>query len=209
MEILLQGFISGIKKLKNEDIIVNIITESHFLTLYRFYGLRHSIINIGRKIDFEVDYNGIFMPRLRAISQLGFTWENDCYKMRYFQRFLHCLDNHLKGTEEISSFYFKLLNLALKIIQKQSPNRALLDLYAMLLENEGRKSLEDSCFICDKTLGDKIRIARGFLSGHSHCINGDFEIEKERFFGFLRSNKSIFFSEYEVESLVEILLRGF
>lgn len=205
----MQGFISGIKKLKNEDIIVNIITSSHFLTLYRFYGMRHSIINIGRKIDFEVDYNGIFMPRLRAISQLGFAWENDFYKMRYFQRFIQCLNKHLSGTSEISSFYFELLNLALKIINKQNPSRALLDLYAMILENEGRKALGNICFICDEELGEKVRVARGFLSAHSHCINSDFEIEKIRFFEFLQSNKSIFLNEEEVEGLLEVLLQGF
>lgn len=204
----MQGFISGIKKLKNEDIIVNIITQSHFLSLYRFYGMRHSIINIGRKIDFEVEYNGIFMPRLRAISQLGFEWENDLYKMRYFQGFMRCLDRHLNGTEEISSVYFELLNRAILIMRKQRPNRALLDLYALLLENEGRKSLEDSCFICNEILGDKIRVARGFLSAHKHCINGDFEIEKARFFEFLKSDKSVNLSEDEVEGLVAILMQG-
>lgn len=204
----MQGFISGIRKLKNEDIIVNIITASHFLSLYRFYGIRHSIINIGRKIDFEVDYNGVFMPRLRAISQLGFEWENDYQKMRYFQGFMRLLDRHLNGTEEISSFYFELLNRALVIMTRQSPNRALLDLYALLLENEGRKAQNDSCFICDEVLGDKIRIARGFLSAHTHCINGDFEIEKARFFEFLTNNKSAFLDESEVESLIAILMQG-
>lgn len=204
----MQGFISGIRKLKNEDIIVNIITTNHFLTLYRFYGIRHSIISIGRKIDFEVDYNGIFMPRLRAVSQLGFEWENDYHKMRYFQGFMRLLDKHLNGTEEISSFYFELLNRALLIMTKQRPNRALLDLYALLLENEGRKSINDSCFICDEVLGEKIRIARGFLSAHTRCINGDFEMEKERFFAFLQSNKSAFLDENEVEGLVAILMQG-
>ena len=204
----MQGFISGIRKQKNEDIIVHIITQSHFLTLYRFYGIRHSIIQIGRKIDFEVDYNGIFMPRLRAISQLGFEWENDYQKMRYFQGFMRLLDRHLNGTEEISSFYFELLNRALVIISKQRPNRALLDLYALLLENEGRKGLNNSCFICDEPLGDKIRIARGFLSAHPHCINGDFEIEKARFFDFLQNNKSAFLDEAEVEGLIAILMQG-
>lgn len=204
----MQGFISGIRKLKNEDIIVNIITTSHFLTLYRFYGIRHSIISIGRKIDFEVDYNGIFMPRLRAISQLGFEWENDYRKMRYFQGFVRLLDKHLSGTEEISSFYFELLNHALVIMTKQRPNRVLLDLYALLLENEGRKSTNDACFICDEVLGDKIRVARGFLSAHTHCINGDFEMENARFFAFLQSNKSAFLDESEVEGLIAILMQG-
>lgn len=204
----MQGFISGIKKLKNEDIIVNIITQSHFLTLYRFYGMRHSIINIGRKIDFEVEYNGIFMPRLRGISQLGFEWEGDFYKMRYFQGFMRLLDRHLSGTEEISQFYFELLNRAIKIISKQSPNRALLDLYALLLENEGRRALSDSCFICDEILGDEVRVARGFLSAHKHCINGDFEIKRGRFVEFLSSCKSVNLSEGEVEGLVGVLMEG-
>lgn len=204
----MQGFISGIRKLKNEDIIVNIITPSHFLTLYRFYGIRHSIINIGRKIDFEVDYNGIFMPRLRAISQLGFEWENDYHKMRYFQGFMRLLDRHLNGTEEISPFYFELLNRAIIIIAKQAPNRALLDLYALLLENEGRKNVGDSCFICDSPLNNEIRVARGFLSAHKHCINGDFEIKKARFSEFLTHNKSALLSENEVESLIAVMMQG-
>ena len=204
----MQGFISGIRKQKNEDIIVHVITQSHFLTLYRFYGIRHSIIQIGRKIDFEVDYSGIFMPRLRAITQLGFEWENDYQKMRYFQGFMRLLDRHLSGTEEISSFYFELLNRALVIMARQSPNRALLDLYALLLENEGRKGLNDSCFICDEVLDSKIRVARGFLSAHRHCINSDFEIEKARFFDFLQNNKSAFLSEGEVEGLIAILMQG-
>lgn len=204
----MQGFISGIRKLKNEDIIVHIITQSHFLTLYRFYGIRHSIIQIGRKIDFEVDYNGIFMPRLRAISQLGFEWENDYQKMHYFQGFMRLLDKHLSGTEEISNFYFELLNRALVIMTRQRPNRALLDLYALLLENEGRKALGDFCFICDEILGDKIRVARGFLSAHTHCINSDFEIERARFFEFLGNNKSAILDENEVEGLVSVLMQG-
>lgn len=204
----MQGFISGIRKLKNEDIIVNIITSSHFLTLYRFYGIRHSIINIGRKIDFEVDYNGIFMPRLRAISQLGFEWENNYHKMRYFQSFIQLLDKHLSGAEEISQFYFELLNRALTIMSKQSPNRALLDLYALLLENEGRKSMVDSCFICDEILDNEVRVARGFLSAHKHCINGNFEMERARFVEFLANNKSAFLSEEEVEGLITILMQG-
>lgn len=204
----MQGFISGIKKLKNEDIIVNIITQSHFLSLYRFYGMRHSIINIGRKIDFEVEYNGIFMPRLRAISQLGFEWESDFYKMRYFQGFMQRLDRHLSGTEEISNFYFEMLNRAILIMKKQHPARALLDLYAMMLESEGRRGISDNCFICDEILGGKVRVARGFLSAHPHCINSDFEIEKARFFEFLKSAKSVHLSEVEVEGLVAILMQG-
>ena len=148
------------------------------------------------------------MPRLRAITQLGFEWESDYHKMRYFQGFMRLLDRHLNGTEEISNFYFDLLNRALVIMARQSPNRALLDLYALILENEGRKAINDSCFICDEVLGEQIRVARGFLSAHTHCINGDFEIEKGRFFDFLTNNKSAFLSEGEVESLVAIMMQG-
>lgn len=49
----MQGYILSMQKTRNEDMIVKILTPMYIKTLYRFYGTRHSIINIGRKIDFE------------------------------------------------------------------------------------------------------------------------------------------------------------
>lgn len=203
----MQGYISGIVKLKNEDLIIKVITQNKFLTLYRFYGMRHSIINIGRKIDFEIDYSGMFMPRLRSVMQLGFQWENDYGKMRFFQCFLKLLNAHLEGAESIPSFYYELLNEAIKKIEKQSASRTLLDLYAMLLEYEGRKS-NRVCFNCGEALETYSLIIRGFLASHTKCVPSGFKISTNNFFTFLQNNKSIFLSDDEVNGLFEILLKG-
>lgn len=203
----MQGYISGIVKLKNEDLIIKVITQNKFLTLYRFYGMRHSIINIGRKIDFEIDYSGMFMPRLRSVMQLGFQWENDYGKMHYFQTFLKLLNTHLEGAESIPSFYYELLNEAIKKIEKQSASRTLLDLYAMLLEYEGRKS-NRVCFNCGEALETHSLIIRGFLASHTKCTPSGFKISTNNFFTFLQNNKSIFLNDDEVNGLFEILLKG-
>lgn len=203
----MQGYISGIVKLKNEDLIVKIITENKFLSLYRFYGMRHSIINIGRKIDFEIDYSGIFMPRLRSIMQLGYPWEDNHGKMHYFQSFLMLLNKHLEEAEEISSFYYNMLNEAVKKIERQAANRTLLDLYATLLEYEGRRS-NNLCFNCGERLDESSLIIRGFLAAHTKCSPSGFRMPTSSFLEFLENKRSVFLSEEEVEGLFEILLKG-
>ena len=42
----MQGYIIDIKPVKDDDLIVSILTEHEVLTTYRFYGARHSNINI-------------------------------------------------------------------------------------------------------------------------------------------------------------------
>lgn len=205
----MQGFISGIIKLKNEDIIVQIITESRFLHLYRFYGARHSIINIGRKIDFDIEYNGQFMPKLRNVMQLGFVWENDYTKLYHWQQFLKILNRHLRDTEEIPRFYFELLDLGALFLSKQSPNRVLIEMYAKLLEFEGRLNTEEICFICEQMLDSHIVVTRGFLCAHHSCVPTPSQmINKKLFFDFLQSKKSIFLGNSEVDYLLHILLLG-
>ncbi|WP_181646859.1 recombination protein RecO [Helicobacter sp. 16-1353] len=205
----MQGFISGITKLKNEDIIVQIITKTKFLHLYRFYGLRHSIINIGRKVDFDIEYSGQFIPKMRNIVQLGFVWENDYTRLYYWQQLLKLLNKHLRDTEEIPEFYFNLLNNGALFLSKQSPNRVLIEIYANLLAFEGRLNIEDSCFICNKQLDSKVAVTRGFLCAHNHCLLEDSQtIDKDLFFDFLRDKRSVFLSNNEVDYLLNVLLLG-
>lgn len=205
----MQGYISGIVKLKNEDIVVKIITKSKFLSLYRFYGIRHSIINIGRKIDFEIDYSGIFMPRLRNILQIGFEWEHKYNRLYFWQSFLKLINKHLQDTNEISSFYFDLLDEMSIKFQKQNPYRILLDSYAKLLEFEGRKILETKCFVCNQNLGENSVIVRSFLAAHKSCIPYSLEsIDTKIFFDFLKSNRSICLNNAEVKYLLNIMLEG-
>ncbi len=205
----MQGFISGITKLKNEDIIVQIITQSKFLNLYRFYGLRHSIISIGRKIDFDIEYNGQFMPRLRNIMQLGFVWESDYFRLYYWQQFLKLLNSHLQDTEDISNFYFNLLNNGAFVLSKQNPCRVLIEMYLKLLNFEGRLNVDSNCFICGEELSSKVVVVRGFLCAHNSCIpNNTQMIDKDIFFNFISIGKSIFLRDDEVEYLLKVLLLG-
>lgn len=205
----MQGFISGITKLKNEDIIVQIITQNKFLSLYRFYGLRHSIISVGRKIDFDIEYNGQFIPKLRNIMQLGFAWESDFTRLYYWQQFLKLLNNHLRDTEEIPSFYFEMLSNGAIILDKQNPARVLIEMYVKLLQFEGRLSLDANCFICNEKLSSKIAVTRGFLCAHHNCIPNNIEvIDKDLFFDFINLGKSTFLNDDEVEYLLKMLLLG-
>lgn len=205
----MQGFISGITKLKNEDLIVQVITHKHFLRLYRFYGARHSIISIGRKIDFNVEYQGQFLPKLRNVMQLGFSWEGEYTKLYYWQRFMGILNAHLRDTEEIPSFYFEMLDSAGLCLTRQAPNRVLIESYAKLLAFEGRLNLGDECFICQKPLDAEVAVARGYLCAHNACLPSHApSIDKEKFFDFLRTARAIGLDENEVENLLSVLFMG-
>jgi hypothetical protein len=50
----MQGYIIDLKVVKDDDLIVTLLCENELITSYRFYGARHSNINIGYKIDFEL-----------------------------------------------------------------------------------------------------------------------------------------------------------
>ena len=51
----MQGYIINLNRVKDEDLIVTIISKDSLETLYRFYGARHGTINIGFKIDYEIE----------------------------------------------------------------------------------------------------------------------------------------------------------
>lgn len=206
----LQGYIASIVKLKGEDIIVKVITRNRFLSLYRFYGVRHSIISIGRKIDFEIENNGIFMPRLRNVTQLNFDWELDNYRLYHWQTFLKLLSKHLFDTEEIPQFYFELLNKASRYFSKQSPTRVLINSYASLLEFEGRRVLDRTCMVCGDNIGDSIVVVRGYLCAHKQCIPNNFhtQINSKKFFSFLESKKCLEFNNDEVDYLLHVMMEG-
>lgn len=53
----MQGYIIDIKNVKEDDLIVTVLAQEAIYTTYRFYGARHSTINIGYKIDFELESN--------------------------------------------------------------------------------------------------------------------------------------------------------
>lgn len=203
----MQGYIIDIKSVKDDDLIVTILTENELLTTYRFYGARHSNINIGYKIDFELEKTKSTISRLKDVMQLGFPWILDSQKMYCWQRYIKLFYPHLKDLEELDSFYFYLLENLLYKIEKQSAQRAILESYLALLENEGRLHLDFECLICEIAIESDLSLVRGFIPVHKQCIKSrvfDYKKIKE----FFETSKAINLSDEEVEYLWNILLFG-
>ena len=104
----MQGYIVDIKAVKDDDLIVTIICENELITSYRFYGARHSNINIGYKIDFELETTKSTIPRLKNVIQLGFPWILNNQKMYCWQRYIKLFYPHLKDMGRDRCFLFLL-----------------------------------------------------------------------------------------------------
>ena len=131
----MQGYIIDIKAVKDDDLIVTIICENELITTYRFYGARHSNINIGYKIDFELESTKSSISRLKDVIQLGFPWILNNQKMYAWQRYLKLFYTHLKELHELEPFYFFLLENLVSKIEKQNVYRAILASYLSILEH--------------------------------------------------------------------------
>jgi len=204
----MQGYIININNVKDEDLIVSILSKNNFYTTYRFYGARHSTINIGYKIDFELEINmKSTISRLKDVLQIAYPWIHDSSKLYCWQRFLKLFYAHLKDVEIIEEFYFNLLDdLAHKIV-KQNPKRAIIESYVKLCEHEGRLHTEYECLLCEGKIENEISLVRSFLPTHKKCsYSKAFELSqiKELF----EEKSLINFNEEEVEYLWKILLQG-
>ena len=193
----MQGYIIDIKAVKDDDLIVSILAENEVLTTYRFYGARHSNINIGYKIDFELENTKSSIPKLKDVIQLGFPWILDNEKM-------YC---SLKDIEGIDSFYFYTLENLVHIMIKQNALRAICESYISLLEYEGRLHSDFECLICESPISQDVSLVRGFMPTHAKCTySRAFDIKKmEELF---EKKKLISFNDEEVEYLWDILLQG-
>ncbi len=203
----MQGYIIDLKVVKDDDLIVTLLCENELITSYRFYGARHSNINIGYKIDFELEKTKSSIPRLKDVIQLGFPWILNNQKMYAWQRYLKLFYPHLKELEDLEPFYFFLLDNLVSKIEKQNVLRAILESYLLLLDHEGRLHTDFECLICDIKINSNLSMIRGFLSVHKECIRGkvfDYKKIKE----FFLTKKSINLNDNEVENLFEVLLLG-
>ncbi len=203
----MQGYIIDIKAVKDDDLIVTIICENELITTYRFYGARHSNINIGYKIDFELESTKSSISRLKDVIQLGFPWILNNQKMYAWQRYLKLFYTHLKELHELEPFYFFLLENLVSKIEKQNVYRAIIESYLSILEHEGRLHTDFECLICEVEINSDLSIVRGFLPVHKSCIRGkvfDYLKIKELFI----TKKTINLNDDEVENLFEIILLG-
>ncbi len=204
----MQGYIIDIKAVKDDDLIVSILTENQIYTTYRFYGARHSNINVGYKIDFELESNmRSSIPRLKDVIQLGFEWIFDNEKLYCWQRFIKLFYPHLKDIEDIDNFYFKLLDKLSHKMIKQNAKRAICKSYLKLLQHEGRLHTDFTCFLCENEILEDISLVRSFMPVHSTCTYSKaFKIKKVEELFFEKS--LILFEDEEVDYLWNILLQG-
>ncbi|WP_072682085.1 recombination protein RecO [Arcobacter sp. LA11] len=204
----MQGYIIDIKAVKDDDLIVSILAENHIYTTYRFYGARHSNINIGYKIDFELETSlKGSIPRLKDVMQLGFQWIFDNEKLYCWQRFIKLFYPHLKDVEEIDDFYFKLLDKLSHKMIKQNPKRAICKSYLKLLKQEGRLHTDFNCFLCECNIEGEISLVRSFMPVHPSCTySKKFKFEKIE--ELLLDKSLISFEDEEVDYLWNIVLQG-
>ena len=204
----MQGYIIDIKPVKDDDLIVSILSEDHIYTTYRFYGARHSNINIGYKIDFELESNlKGSIPRLKDVMQLGFQWifEND--KLYCWQRYIKLFYPHLKEIEKIDDFYFKSLDKLSHKMIKQNPKRAICKSYLKLLKHEGRLHTDYHCFLCENEILEDVSLVRSFMPVHPSCAYSKaFDIKKIK--ELFEDKNLISFEDEEVDYLWKIILQG-
>jgi len=204
----MQGIILNIVKVKEEDLIVTVLTKKRLKTLYRFYGSRHSSINIGYMIDFVPVYSAkSSIAMLREVVQLGFSWQLNHNKLYDWQEFIKLLYKHLKDVVDIDSFYFELLEDASKKLKVQNPKRVLIESYLRLLEYEGRLQSDFKCFICGEESFESSVLKRSYLLSCKECLRG-FCLENSRIEELFESKSTLLFSDSEVDMLWGILLEG-
>jgi len=204
----MKGYIIHLTKVKEEDLIVTILSQENLDTVYRFYGARHGTINIGFLIDYETQSSAkSTIARLKDVVHIGFKWIHDYKRLKLWQDFTGLFFKHLHDTENISPFYFQLLNESAKKWGDQNPKRVAIETYVTLLEKEGRLHKEFKCFLCSFEILNKVSLLRAFLPAHEQCSfkNGVSPSGLNELF----TNKStLFLNDLEVDYLWNTLLEG-
>jgi hypothetical protein len=204
----LQGYIINLNKVKDEDLIVTIVSKDSLDTLYRFYGARHGTINIGFKIDYEIEHSSkSSIGRLKDVIHIGFKWINDYKLLRLWQDFLSLFYKHLKDTEQLDEFYFKLIDKASVEWGRQNPKRVAIESYVKLLEHEGRLHKEHICFLCSQPIKGDISLIRAYLPTHKECTH-TLSINQKGLKELYENKSTLFISDKEVDRLWHVLLEG-
>lgn len=186
-----------------------ILSNTEVKTYYRFFGARHSILQLGNLIDFETEGDGSgFLPRLRSLSHMGFPWLFDKNKLLLWHNFIKKFEPHLKDAQEVDSFYFDLLLLAAKKWDRQNPKRVVCESYIALLHHEGRMHDDEHCYICEDRIEEEIALMQAFIPAHPHCLYAP-ALPSKKILDFFATQKSVFLEDHEVDYLYEIVMKGF
>ncbi len=205
----MKGFVVHLNKAKNEDMIATILSAHSIKTYYRFFGARHSILQLGHLIDFEVDEKqDHFMPRLRNLSHFGFDWLYESNRLLLWHNFIKLFEPHLRDTEVISPFYFELLLKAAQKWSKQNPKRIICESYLALLRFEGRLYNTKQCYICEGPIDQELSLMRAYIAAHPACIDAP-TLGKKQIDDFFKSGKTVLFEDNEIEYLYSVAMKGF
>lgn len=206
----MQGFIIHLQRVKDEDLIITIVTQHRLETLYRFYGARHGTINLGYLIDFGIEHSlKSSIGRLFDVVHLGYPWLLDSNRTRIWQQFIGLFYPHLREAEETGDFYFELLRSCAEQWEKQNPRRIAVEAYIRLLQHEGRTPDRDTCFFCEQQISEaQVGVIRSFQYAHPHCTHFS-TIDKKAMDHLLESRSSLLLDDREVEALWVTLSEGF
>jgi len=204
----MRGFIINIRKAKNEDVVVTVLTNESIKSYWRFFGARHSILQIGNLVDFEVkESQNNFMPQMRSLSQISFPWLFSSNHLLVWQNFIKLFAPHFNETTEVESFYFDLLLKIARRWNKQNPKRLAIEAYVELLEYEGRLHDHGFCHICEEILDKEVGLMRAFLPAHPHCIYAT-PLEKKSIFILFNTKSTITLDDKSILELFNTLLKG-
>ncbi|MCJ7766221.1 MAG: recombination protein RecO [Thiovulaceae bacterium] len=204
----MQGFIITLNRARDEDLVVTILSQDRLDTLYRFYGARHGVINLGFKIDFEIITSvKSNIGQLRDVIHLGYPWLTDHHLLRTWQQFTALFYPHLRESEESGPFYFELLDQAASSWGKQNPKRVAVESYVKMLEYEGRLHKELVCFFCDAAILKEVSLIRSYLPAHPNCAH-TLSIDQKGLTELFDNHSSLFLSDKEVERLWLVMLEG-
>jgi recombinational DNA repair protein (RecF pathway) len=205
----MQGYILNLRPHREEDLIVTLLTKEALLTLYRFYGARHSPIGLGHKVDFVAERSPFHMGQMRHVVHLGWPWLADLGRIRVWQQFVQLLFHHLKGAQNLDSFYYELLEEAVLKLRLQNPKRVLLESYIKLLEHEGRLHSELICLVCEEAIEeDMVALARAFVPAHSACLYAE-GFERTEIARLFESKESLLLEDGAIERLWRLVGEGF
>jgi hypothetical protein len=188
--------------------IATVLSEKSIDRYYRFYGARHSILQLGHLIDFEVEgENSRFMPRLRGLRHLGFSWLYERNRLMLWHDWIKLFEPHLRDAGELDRFYFDLLLTAAKRWDRQNPRRIVLESYHALLTHEGRLHPSTHCYICEQPLQKKISLMAAFHPAHPECIYAP-ALERNIIEEYLATGKTTYMDDATVDVVYEVVKKG-
>lgn len=205
----MQGFILDLRRIRDEDTLVTVLSEHRVVTLYRFYGARHAAIHLGYKIDFELETSAkTTIGRLRNVMHLGYAWLFARERLFVWQQLCRLMAAHLRDVEEIDPFYYRLMDETAARWDKTDPRRLAVESYLALLEHEGRLYTDPLCFACETPIEGDIALGRAFLPAHPECVSRmGFPAESLR--RTLEHGKTLPLDDLQVERLYAVMTEGF